>query len=201
MPLKAVTVNLAHVSDEGDWAIEVSKSERKMRSRKKFIGYDLAPLTLEVAKSLDKGDVLKYIGPVKDQSYGLYQHYRRRNFVLQEKPQVGSKSIGVKIYNTTYRCPMSYLALAERGDPYGRDLSQAKRLIPVNLKGFKRNLANLIERTKENIDEYLETLPLHKKLELFKGMTPEEKLIYECLYKDIELLVGLKEAEEKSPDS
>lgn len=161
-------------------------------------GTKLVPMTLAEASSLDKGDVIKYIGPEMDRSYPArnpFAVWQRRPFTLTERPKVHGSMVALGYYSSRFKCPLSHLALVQRGNPYEKDFKHAERLIPINLKGFKKNLSNMIKRTQENIDEYLKDLPLHKKLELFKNLSPEDTLIYECLYKDIEVLIGLKEDE------
>ncbi len=156
-------------------------------------GNKLEPLTPEVAMSLDKGDLLRYIGPASTGWNTVYGHWRRRNFELNKRPKVKGTNLVFDYWSQTFKCPLDHVALVERGDPHAKPMRHAERLIPINLKSFKNNIAYIVKRTQENIDQYLDELPLHKKLELFKKLTPEDKVIYDCLYKDIEVLIGLKE--------
>jgi len=172
-----------------------------------YKGKKLTPLTPAEAASLDRGDKLKYIGDTLDTGYlrsGRIEwgSYWGRNVIsLPDKPFVKSDVLNVLIVQsnsyvqTSIESKIKNLALVERGDPSAFDFKKAKRYIPVNLKGFKQNLQNQAMRVKENIDFYLEALPLHKKLELFSKLTPQEMAIYNFLYKDIDEVVGLKDVE------
>lgn len=174
-----------------------SKPKAKKSSKKRtflYKGVKLIPLTPGIAATLDRGDRIKYVGPINTYS-GLWRFWQRKVVTLSARPEISGKKIRIKYYGTSYACPLEHLALAERGDPDEKNMRHAERFIPLNLKGFKRNISELVRRTQENIDAYLNDLPLHKKLELFKKLTPAEKVIYECLYKDIEVLIGLKEDE------
>lgn len=88
---------------------------------------------------------------------------------------------------------VNYFALVHRGDPYAADMKRHKKFIPINLKAFRRNLQGLAESTRNNIDNKLAKLPLHLKLEIFKGFTLEERIIYDFLYKNVDVVLGLKE--------
>jgi hypothetical protein len=169
-----------------------------------YKGTKLVPLTLDVACTLDKGDIVKYIGPKPDNriySTSYYGKWTRGVYTIQSKPCIKSNHIVLKNRNGNYsilNCEIAHLALAERGNTYDVDARRAAKFIPINLKSFKKNLSYSIQDIQKKIDKYLEKLPLHKKLELFKNLSAEDKIIYECLYKDIEVLIGLKEETEQS---
>lgn len=177
------------------------KSNRLRQQMKEYEhkGVKLKPLTPAEALSLDKGDKVKYIGPPINSWNNLYDCFNRRIFPLKKKPTISGKKIIIDWYGRKMSCSIEHLALAERGNPYDYDYNHAKRLVPTNLKAFKREIGNLITKTKTKMDKYLDKLPLHKKLEFFKTLTPEEHIIYECLYKDIEVLIGLK-PDQTQPD-
>ena len=151
-------------------------------------------MTYEEASTLDKSDLCKYIGTEGVGYNNMFGCFQRRVFPLQERPKLTSKKIlSIKYYGSVIICRIEDLALCERGDPIGIAMRHAQRLVPINLKGFKKNISDMVRKAQENVDGYINGLPLHKKMELFKSLTPEEKVIYECLYKDIEVLIGLKE--------
>ena len=72
-------------------------------------------------------------------------------------------------------------------------MSRAERFVPININAFKRDLQRLADRTKKRVDKLVDGLPLHKKLEAFKALSPSEQIIYDFIYKDFNVVLGLKE--------
>lgn len=166
----------------------------------------LTPLTLAEAESLDKGDTIKYVGPAEVLSpngltiqHGAYSAIGRRPIKLQRKPLVtqrpGKARLEIKARDgfVLFNCRIDYLALAERGISYEQDLGLAKRYIPGILVAAEKNLSKLQVYSKERIDHYLDRLPLHIKLDVFKEFTPKQQALYDFLYADPEIVLGLKE--------
>jgi hypothetical protein len=158
----------------------IKKKPKKMIYQHK--GVDLVPLTPAVAATLDRADVIKYIHPTPKGSF--FSYYKRRPVKLPEKPQIRGDKLHIKFSTwNSVDVPISHVALLERGDPNEYFFNQAVRYLPMNLKGFKRDLGDAIAAMKRKTDHYIERLPLHKKLELFRRLTPQEQLIYDFLYK------------------
>lgn len=159
-----------------------------------YKGKKLTPLTEVEAYSLDERDIIKYIGPVHSRAYS---DFRRQPFLLAERPTLtkntkGTVFIDIKVFGYSNKTKISNWALVEKGDRYSVVSARAKRLVPQNLKGFRRDLQLLAERTKKRIDKAVDRLPLHKKLEVLK-LSEEDQTIYDFLYKDFDIVLGLKE--------
>jgi hypothetical protein len=163
-------------------------------------GTILTPITPSVALTLDRADVIKYIHP--EPKGAFFSYYKRRLVKLPEKPKIKGDKLHIKISSwTSFDVPMAHVALAERGDPNEYYFNQAARYLPMNLNGFKRDLAAAIEKMKSKTDHYIERLPLHKKLELFRKLTPQEQLIYDFLYKgNVDELMKPDEEPDKPAD-
>ena len=169
----------------------------KPRKIYKHKGVALVPLTLALAETLDKADVIKYIHPTS--SGAFFSYYQRRLFKLPSKPVIHKGRLHIKFsaWNTEV-VTISHLALVERGDPNEHFFNQAVRYLPMNLKGFKRDLSIAIDEMKRKTDHYIERLPLHKKLELFRKLTPQDQLIYNFLYKGVDELMKPDEVNNES---
>jgi hypothetical protein len=167
-------------------------------------GKKLTPLTEVEAKSLDKGDVIKYIGPKGNclswavgggySSYGgsakdekPYPRIGRRALALQSHPDVFTKKdphqffLRINYYSIPLSAPIEHFALVQRGDPHTADFKKALRLVPEHLYSFKRSIEASVARANKKIDKYLNTLPIHKRMEVFKSFTKEQQLIYDFL--------------------
>lgn len=154
----------------------------------KHKGAVLVPLTETLAMSLDKADVIKHIAGENrvGASDRFFSTFKRRNYKLPDKPTYlpGKKILRIKLnYYDNIDVPIDHIALVERGDPTLYYFNQAVRYLPMNLKGFKRDLGDAIAAMKRKTDHYIERLPLHRKLELFRKLTPQEQRIYDFLYK------------------
>ena len=187
--------------------VEKKKVIRKKAVRKvgfKVNGVIQVPMNDTVAASLDAADVIKYIGKKEGRHY---DYLRRKNFKLVERPTYNplKTTLAVKTslsyYGTTINVPIRDLSLVSRGDASAKAYNRAARYIPARLKRIKRDLLNLVENSKEITDNYLEALPLHKKLELFKSFTLEEQQLYDFIHKDIQEVFHPKEEEEKPKDN
>lgn len=186
------------------WVAKKKLAKKKPKKRKvgfKANGVLLVPMTDIVATSLDAADVIKFIGTKKSRHY---PYLTRRNFKLLEKPtfDLVKKTLEVKTSNNYWatskiNVPITQLALVSRGDANAKAYNRAARYIPARLKRIKKDLISLVENSKDMTDGYLEELPLHKKLELFKSFTVEEQQLYDFIHKDIEEVFHPKE-EEKS---
>lgn len=164
----------------GKKALAKKKPMKKMKYKHK--GVDLVPITPALATTLDRADQIKYIHP--EPKGAFFSYYKRRVMKLPEKPVIKGDKIHIRLSAwSSFDVPMAHVALVERGDPSAFYFNQAARYLPMNLKGFKRDLALAIEKMKSKTDHYIERLPLHKKLELFRKLTPQEQLIYDFLYK------------------
>jgi hypothetical protein len=174
------------------------KPKRKVGFKAK--GVSLVPMTEAVAMSLDAADEIKYIGKVDGQHF---HHFRRNVFKLVQKPtfDLVKKKLAIKTslnyYGTTVHVPLRDIALVARGDANAKAYNRAARFIPARLKRIKNDLMRLVEESKKRTDEYLEDLPLHKKLELFKSFTLEEQQLYDFLYRDVQEVFHPKEEEAK----
>lgn len=163
-----------------------------------YKGKVLTPLTPAEAQSLDKCDQIKYIGPAGTRSYGIFG---RSVLLLREKPETSKTAKGhftIGIYSEwegVVRCSIKNWALAKRGDQSTAPANRAKRFIPMNLEGFKRDLARLADRTKKRIDKLVKELPLHRKMEVFKSLNPDAQTLYDFIYKDLDVVIGLKKEE------
>lgn len=187
-PLYAVCRN-AVCRIKGQHAPHVSNAKRTMKPKVyKHKGEALVPLTETLAMSLDKADVLKYIAEENGsrQPNRFYQVFKRRNYKLADKPTylASKQMLRIKLnYYDNIDVPIDRVALVERGDPTLYYFNQAVRYLPMNLKGFKRDLGDAIAAMKRKTDHYIERLPLHRKLELFRKLTPQDQRIYDFLYK------------------
>lgn len=185
-------------------------------------GKKLTPLTEVEAKSLDKGDVIKYIGPVTgSRGYGYssgfyavppkkddkpFSHIGRRAYTLHMRPEVFNRKdpqqfyLRIIYYSTNIAAPIEQFALVQRGDPHTADLNKALRLVPEHLYSFKRSIEASVSRAKKKIDKYLNVLPIHKRMEVFKSFTKEQQLIYDFLSSGFEEeITQEKKDEEEKP--
>lgn len=160
-------------------------------------GRKLTPLKPEEALSLDERDKIKFIG---SNDHKVYHIFQRRVHTLPERPKIHTSAGGKLLiqvphyagYPDNSKSSIFNWALVERGDRHGVETSRAKRFIPINLKAFRRDLQVIADRTKKRIDRSLEDLPLHKKMEALK-LSPEDQKIYDFIYEDFDVVLGLKE--------
>ncbi len=210
---RVITVDLSKIdldTDDASGAAGGAPSVPKKKKVKKvaplkYKGKVLTPLTPEEASSLDKGDTIKYIGPINggkvvpasasywQRSATIYGTIKRNPFVLHGKPTLSGTVITIPYYGSTMKCQMSEIALLKRGDRYSIEYNKAQRWVPIVLNRFKLETELLTSRTLKKVDKYLNRLPLHKKMEFFKSLSPEQKAIFDALDKDIAVLIGLKE--------
>jgi hypothetical protein len=160
-------------------------------------GKRLTPLTEAEARSLDKGDLIKYIGPdigvprswsssssFDEEPFGYLGRRVRR---LRSRPEVFNKKdprqfyLRVSYYGSKLCSKIEHFALIQHGDPHVLDLNKALRLVPEHLYSFKRSIEDSVARSKKKIDKYLNTLPIHKRMEVFKALTKDQQLIYDFL--------------------
>lgn len=167
-----------------------------------YNGRKLTPLTPEEATSLDARDKIKFIGSVSHKAWGIF---RRKVHTLPERPKLHTTSAGKLLiqvphyagYPDNTKSSIHNWALVERGDRHGVATERAKRLIPINLKAFRRDLQAIADRTKKRIDRSLEDLPLHKKMEVLK-LSAEDQKIYDFIYEDFDEVLGIKEKKDES---
>jgi len=156
-------------------------------------------MTSDEAASLRKWDKIKYIGPIYKKN-GDYRHayttVKRRVVHVARPPYMQAAApelsnmlrlwidISPLYLESMWFNPKDW-ELVERW-AVSKDVAYARKYVPRAIKGLVKAVKAQQESYKGRIDEWLNKISLHEKMQILTGLTAEERRIFDFMYSDVE---------------